>query len=163
MIEIKGGEIYTNGHRVLFPRDGNFSPSALLIGIDQNDDVALVKLTNDGKLITSGSSAINNVTGDQDLSVAPLAFTSAFGLKNKQFDTIAISISTSKLRNVYVYARDTVLGVDYTLLSQPGTTAQTFILTSPLKLGPDFEIKLAVSQGPAEDGTATYTVMEEDI
>ena len=49
-IEIKGGEVYINGKRVLWPRDSQLSPASVLFGISPAGSIVPIKLNDDGKL-----------------------------------------------------------------------------------------------------------------
>jgi len=164
-IVIKEGEIYTNGNRIVFPRDANFSPAALLVALDENDEVTLVRVASNGGLVTATSATTNTVKGSHDLTTGALAFTSSFGATiNKQISLIALHITTAKARNITISMRDTVALIDYVLVSTLATTdTDFFIPITPLKMGLDNEIKIEVSQAGGEDATAHYTIIEEDL
>jgi hypothetical protein len=63
-------EVFVNGERIMWPRDGNHSPSAVLAGFDINDVLTFGRFTPDGKLKVDASVTIETVDiGDVGLFV----------------------------------------------------------------------------------------------
>ena len=54
-------EIYRDGERIMIPRDGNHSPSALLSGFDTDENLTFGRFTTDGRLKVDASVTIDHV------------------------------------------------------------------------------------------------------
>lgn len=54
-------EIYRDGERIMFPRDGNHSPAAFMAGFDVNEDIVFGQFTADGRLKVDASVTIDSV------------------------------------------------------------------------------------------------------
>jgi hypothetical protein len=66
-------ELFINGERIMFPRDGNHSPSSFLSGLDENDDVVFGRFTPDGKLKVEGDFGVPSIYPEVDMRARDVA------------------------------------------------------------------------------------------